>query len=143
MFKEFKAFIMRGNVLDLAVAVVIGAAFGVIVTSFVNDILMPPLGLLLGRVDFTNLFINLTPEKYSGPSLAEAKKAGAATLNYGLFINNILNFLCVCGLHQTHAELLGARKALGVSFKMLFHNRKIFYIAEQILKYFCVFDGNS
>ena len=95
MFKEFKAFIMRGNVLDLAVALVIGVAFGVIVTSFVNDILMPLVGLLLGRVDFTNLFLNLTPEKYSGPSLAEAKKAGAATLNYGLFINNILNFLIV------------------------------------------------
>lgn len=95
MLKEFKAFIMRGNVLDLAVAVVIGAAFGVIVTSLVNDILMPPIGLLLGRVDFSNLFWNLTPDKYSGPSLAEAKKAGAATINYGLFINNILNFLII------------------------------------------------
>src|SRR5437660_274833 len=95
MLKEFKAFIMRGNVLDLAVAIVIGAAFGVIVTSFVNDILMPPIGLILGRVDFGNLFLNLTPDKYSGPSLADAKKAGAATINYGLFINNILNFLIV------------------------------------------------
>ena len=66
---------MRGNVLDLAVGIVIGAAFGVIVTSFVNDILMPPVGLLLGRVDFTNLFLNLTPDKYAGPSLADAKKA--------------------------------------------------------------------
>lgn len=95
MFKEFKAFIMRGNVVDLAVAVVIGAAFGIIVTSFVNDILMPPIGLLLGRVDFSNLFLNLTPDKYNGSSLAEAKKAGAATINYGLFINNILNFLII------------------------------------------------
>lgn len=95
MFKEFKTFIMRGNVLDLAVALVIGAAFGVIVNSFVNDILMPPIGLMLGRVDFSNLFLNMTPDKYSGPSLAEAKKAGAATLNYGLFINNILNFLII------------------------------------------------
>lgn len=95
MFKEFKTFIMRGNVLDLAVGIVMGAAFGVIVTSFVNDILMPPIGRLLGRVDFSNLFLNLTPDKYSGPSLAEAKKAGAATINYGLFINNILNFVIV------------------------------------------------
>lgn len=95
MFQEFKTFIMRGNVLDLAVALVIGAAFGLIVTSFVNDILMPPIGLALGHVDFANLFLNLTPDKYSGPSLAEAKKAGAATMNYGLFINNIINFLIV------------------------------------------------
>jgi len=95
MFKEFKTFIMRGNVLDLAIGIVIGAAFGVIVNSFVNDILMPPVGLLLGHVDFSNLFLNLTPDKYSGASLAEAKKAGAATLNYGQFINNILNFLII------------------------------------------------
>jgi large conductance mechanosensitive channel len=95
LFKEFKTFIMRGNVLDLAVGIVIGAAFGIIVTSLVNDILMPPIGLILGRVDFSNLFLNLTPDKYNGPSLAEAKKAGAATINYGLFINNILNFLII------------------------------------------------
>ncbi|MDQ6758498.1 MAG: large conductance mechanosensitive channel protein MscL [Acidobacteriota bacterium] len=95
MLKEFKTFIARGNVLDLAVGLVIGVAFGLIVTSFVNDILMPPIGLLLGRADFTNLFVNLTPDKYSGASLAEAKKAGAATLNYGLFINNLINFLIV------------------------------------------------
>ena len=95
MFKDFKTFIARGNVLDLAVGIVIGAAFGLIVTSFVNDILMPPVGLLLGRADFTNLFVNLTPDKYSGASLAEAKKAGAATLNYGLFINNLINFVIV------------------------------------------------
>jgi large conductance mechanosensitive channel len=95
MLKEFKTFIMRGNVMDLAVGIVIGAAFGTIVTSFVNDILMPPIGLLLGHVDFSNLFINLTPDKYSGPVLPEAKKAGAATINYGVFLNNILNFLIV------------------------------------------------
>lgn len=95
MFKEFKTFILRGNVIDLAIALVIGAAFGVVVTSFVNDLLMPPVGLLLGHVDFANLFVNLTPDKYNGPSLAEAKKAGAATLNYGLFINNVINFLIV------------------------------------------------
>ncbi|MBV8819071.1 MAG: large-conductance mechanosensitive channel protein MscL [Acidobacteriaceae bacterium] len=95
MLKEFKAFIMRGNVLDLAIAVLIGAAFGAIVTSMVNDILMPPLGLITGHVDFTNLFINLTPDKYSGNVLADAKKAGAATINYGVFINNVINFLIV------------------------------------------------
>ena len=95
MLKEFKTFIMRGNVLDLAVGIMIGAAFGLIVTSFVNDILMPPIGLLLGHVDFSNMFVNLTPDKYSGTSLADAKKAGAATINYGQFINNVINFLIV------------------------------------------------
>ncbi len=95
MFSEFKKFIMRGNVLDLAVGIVIGAAFGLIVSPFVNDILMPPIGLLLGHVDFSNMFINLTPDKYSGASLADAKKAGAATVNYGVFINNVINFLIV------------------------------------------------
>jgi large conductance mechanosensitive channel len=91
VYKEFKEFIMRGNVVDLAVAVVIGAAFGRIVTSFVEDILMPPIGLLLGNVDFSNLFINLSGKDYD--SIAAAKAAGAATLNYGIFINNIINFL--------------------------------------------------
>ena len=95
MLKEFKTFLARGNVLDLAVALVIGIAFGLVVTSFVNDILMPPVGLLLGRVDFANLFVNLTPDKYSGSSLAEAKKAGAATLNYGQFLNTLINFALV------------------------------------------------
>jgi large conductance mechanosensitive channel len=95
MFKEFKTFIMRGNVLDLAVGIIIGAAFGQIVNSLVNDILMPPIGLILGHVDFTNLFLNLTPEKYAGGVLADAKKAGAATINYGLFINTLINFLIV------------------------------------------------
>lgn len=93
MLKEFKAFAMRGNVVDLAVGVIIGAAFGKIITSFVNDILMPPLGLLMGKVDFTNRFISLTGEKFA--SLADAQEAGAPTLNYGLFINNIINFLIV------------------------------------------------
>src|SRR5271157_265770 len=92
MFKEFKEFAMRGNVLDMAVGIVIGAAFGGIVTSFVNDMLMPPIGLLLGRVDFSNLFINL---KGSYPSVAAAKAAGAATLNYGMFMNTVINFLIV------------------------------------------------
>jgi large conductance mechanosensitive channel len=93
MVKEFREFIQRGNVVDLAVAVVIGAAFGKIVTSFVEDILMPPIGLALGKVDFSNLFINLSGKEY--PSVAAAKAAGAATLNYGIFINTILNFIII------------------------------------------------
>jgi len=93
MLKEFKEFIMRSNVLDLAVAVIIGAAFGKIVTSFVNDIIMPPIGLLLGKVDFSNLFINLSGTPYK--SLAEAQSAGAPTLNYGLFLNTVIDFLIV------------------------------------------------
>lgn len=93
MFKEFKAFIMRGNVLDLAVAVIIGGAFGKIISSLVNDIIMPPIGLLLGSVDFSSLFINLSSKSYA--SLAEAQKAGTPTLNYGLFINTVVDFLIV------------------------------------------------
>jgi len=93
MLKEFKEFVTRGNVLDLAVAVIIGGAFGKIVTSFVNDVLMPPFGLLLGGVDFTNLFIPLDGQTYE--SLETAKTAGAATLNYGVFINTIIDFLII------------------------------------------------
>jgi large conductance mechanosensitive channel len=93
MFKEFKTFIMRGNVLDLAVGIIIGGAFGKIITSFVGDVLMPPIGLLLGKVDFSSLFLNLSGTSY--PTLAEAKKAGAATLNYGMFINTIIDFVIV------------------------------------------------
>ncbi|MEO5818589.1 MAG: large conductance mechanosensitive channel protein MscL [Gemmatimonadaceae bacterium] len=93
MLKEFKAFAMRGNVLDLAVALVIGAAFGKIVTSFVEDVLMPPIGLLLGKVDMKSLFIDLSGKGYA--TLAEAKAAGAATINYGLFINTIVDFIFV------------------------------------------------
>jgi large conductance mechanosensitive channel len=93
MLKEFKAFAMRGNVLDLAIALVIGAAFGKIVTSFVEDILMPPIGLLLGKVDMKSLFIDLSGKHYA--TLAEAKAAGAATINYGLFINTIVDFIFV------------------------------------------------
>lgn len=84
---------MRGNVIDLAVAVIIGGAFGKIITSLVNDVLMPPIGLLLGKVDFSNLYINMGVEKYA--SLAEAQAAGAPTLNYGLFLNNVVDFLIV------------------------------------------------
>jgi len=93
MLKDFRAFLMRGNVVDLAVAVVIGAAFGAIVTSFVKDILMPPIGLVLGRVNFDDLFVTLSGASY--PSLAAAKAAGAPTLNYGAFINTIINFVIV------------------------------------------------
>jgi large conductance mechanosensitive channel len=93
MLKDFKAFLMRGNVVDLAVALVIGAAFGAVITSFVNDILMPPIGLALNGVDFTNLFVSLTGQSYA--SLAAAKAAGAPTLNYGLFFNAIINFVIV------------------------------------------------
>ncbi|HSD50307.1 MAG TPA: large conductance mechanosensitive channel protein MscL [Candidatus Methylomirabilis sp.] len=93
MLKEFKEFAMRGNVLDMAVGIVIGAAFGKIVAVFVSDVLMPPIGLLLGKVDFSNLFINLSGKPVS--SLAEAKAAGAATINYGLFLNTVIDFLIV------------------------------------------------
>ena len=93
MLKEFKEFVMRGNVVDLAIGIVIGAAFGKIVTSFVEDVLMPPIGLALGNVDFSNLFINLSGKDY--PSVAAAKAAGAATLNYGIFFNAIINFLII------------------------------------------------
>ncbi len=91
--KEFKEFIMRGNVLDLAIGVIIGAAFGKIVTSFTNDIVMPPIGLLLGKVDFSNLYINLSGTAY--PTLAAAKEAGAPTINYGSFLNTIIDFIIV------------------------------------------------
>jgi large conductance mechanosensitive channel len=93
MLKEFKEFAMRGNVLDMAVGIIIGAAFGQIVTSFVQDVLMPPIGRLLGHVDFSNLFVNLSETHY--PTIAAAKAAGAATLNYGLFLNTVINFLIV------------------------------------------------
>ncbi|ACZ62281.1 large conductance mechanosensitive channel protein MscL [Dehalococcoides mccartyi] len=95
MFKEFKTFIMRGNVVDLAVGIVIGAAFGAIVNSLVKDVLMPPVGLLLGNVDFSNLFIVLKEGAASGPyeSLLVAQTAGAVTINYGVFINALINFL--------------------------------------------------
>lgn len=93
MLKEFKEFALRGNVLDLAMAVILGVAFGNIVTSFVNDILMPPIGMLLGNVDFTNLFITLSAEEYE--SLAAAQEAGAATINYGVFINTVIDFVII------------------------------------------------
>jgi large conductance mechanosensitive channel len=93
MLKDFREFIMRGNVLDLAIAVIIGAAFGKIVTSLVTDILMPPLGLVLKNVDFANLFIDLSGGHHA--TLAEAKAAGDATINYGIFLNTVIDFLIV------------------------------------------------
>lgn len=93
MLKEFRAFIARGNVLDLAVAVIIGGAFGKIITSLVNDVLMPVIGLLLGKISFANLFFALDGNKY--PSVEAAKAAGAGTINYGLFINAVIDFLIV------------------------------------------------
>ena len=98
MFKDFKEFAMRGNVVDMAVGIVIGAAFGTIVKSFVADVLMPPIGLLLGNVDFSNFFVTLQQgAKAPGPygSLAAAKAAGAVTLNYGFFINTLISFLII------------------------------------------------
>jgi large conductance mechanosensitive channel len=97
MLKEFKEFAMRGNVLDLAVGIIIGAAFGTIVNSLVNDVIMPPIGLILGGVDFTDLFVVLREGTKPGPylTLADAKAAGAVTLNYGMFINTIVSFLIV------------------------------------------------
>jgi len=93
MFKEFKEFAMKGNVLDMAVGIIIGAAFGKIISSFVSDLLMPIIGSLLGKVDFSNLFINLSGQAY--PTIAAAKAAGAATFNYGIFINTVIDFLII------------------------------------------------
>jgi large conductance mechanosensitive channel len=93
MFAEFKKFIMRGNVMDLAIGVIIGAAFGKIVTSLVNDILMPIVGLATGKMDFSNMFVSLNGQSY--PTVAAAKAAGAPTLNYGIFINTVIEFLIV------------------------------------------------
>lgn len=93
MLKEFKEFAMKGSLLDLAVGFIMGGAFGKIVTSLVNDVIMPPIGLLLGKVDFASLFINLSGKPYA--SMAEAKAAGAATINYGIFLNVFIDFLIV------------------------------------------------
>jgi large conductance mechanosensitive channel len=93
MLKEFKEFAMRGNVLDMAIGIIMGVAFGKIVTSLVNDVVMPPIGLVLGKVDFSNLFIDLSGKSYA--TLAEAKAAGAATIKYGLFLNTVLDFTIV------------------------------------------------
>jgi len=117
MLKEFKAFIMRGNVIDLAVAVIIGAAFGKIITSLVTDVLMPPIGLIVGKVDFSNLYLNLSGTSY--PSLSAAKAAGAATVNYGMFLNAAIDFIIVAFVlfmvirtaNQMQAKLVKAQAA--------------------------------
>lgn len=96
IWKEFKTFVARGNVFDLAVGIVIGAAFGTVVSSFVKDVLMPPVGMLAGGVDFSELYLNLSGGEYA--SLAEATRAGAATVNYGVFLNNLLSFLVVAAV---------------------------------------------
>lgn len=93
MLKEFKEFAMKGPVVDLAVGVIIGGAFGKIITSLVDDVIMPPIGRMLGNVDFANLFVNLSGKEY--PSVTAAKAAGAATINYGIFFNTILNFVII------------------------------------------------
>jgi large conductance mechanosensitive channel len=93
MLKEFKAFVMRGNVLDLAVAVIIGAAFGAVVTSMVNDVVMPPIGMILGHIDFKDLFISLNGQSYA--SVAAARTAAAPVIAYGQFLNTVINFLIV------------------------------------------------
>lgn len=93
MLKEFKAFAMRGNVLDMAIGIILGGAFGKIVSSFVNDVMMPPLGRLMGNVDFSNLFVSLTGQSFA--TLKEARDKGAATLNYGVFVNTLIDFVLV------------------------------------------------
>lgn len=97
MLKEFREFAMRGNVVDMAVGIIIGAAFGTIVTSLVQDVIMPPIGLLLGNIDFSNLFLVLKDGKAAGPyaTVAAAKAAGAVTMNVGIFINTVISFILV------------------------------------------------
>jgi large conductance mechanosensitive channel len=139
MLKEFKEFAMRGNVLDMAVGIIIGAAFGTIVTSLVNDVIMPPVGLALGGVDFTNMFVTLRDgAKAAGPyaSLATAKDAGAVTLNYGVFVNAIVSFVIVAfaifmivkganSLKQKQAEAPAAPPAPTADQKLLAEIRDI------------------
>jgi large conductance mechanosensitive channel len=108
MLKEFKEFALKGNVVDLAIAVIIGGAFGKIITSLVNDILMPPFGMLLGGVNFTDLFISLDGQTY--PSLAAATAAGAPTINYGIFLNNIISFLIIAWVLFLIVKAMNAMK---------------------------------
>jgi large conductance mechanosensitive channel len=108
MLKEFKEFALKGNVVDLAIAVIIGGAFGKIITSLVNDIIMPPFGMLLGGVNFTDLFISLDGQTY--PSLAVATAAGAPTINYGIFLNNIISFLIIAWVLFLVVKAMNAMK---------------------------------
>ena len=121
MIREFKEFIARGNVIDLAVGVIIGAAFGAITKSVVDDLVMPLIGLIVGKVDFANLFVTLSPGKLTVPAatLAEAKAAGAVTLNYGLFINVVINFFLIAFavfmlvkvVNRVRAQMASAKEA--------------------------------
>ena len=95
VWKDFKKFAFKGNVIDMAVGIIIGAAFGKIIDSFVKDIIMPPIGLLLGKVDFSNLYLQLSPHDVTYPTLQAAKDAGAVTLNYGAFLNTVISFLII------------------------------------------------
>ena len=121
LFQEFKEFAMRGNVVDMAVGIVIGAAFGTIVNSLVTDVIMPPIGLLMGNVDFSDLFINLSGQDY--PSLAAARAAGAPAISYGVFLNAVINFIIVAfaifllvkGMNQLRAAGRGAGRAAGAA----------------------------
>ncbi len=114
MWHEFKEFAFKGNVVDLAVAFILGGAFGKIVTSLVSDIIMPPIGMLLGRVDFASLFINLSGGDY--PSVAAAREAGAATINYGIFINTFIEFLIVAfALYLVIKQVNRVRKPVAVT----------------------------
>ncbi len=108
MLKEFKEFALKGNVVDLAIAVIIGGAFGKIITSLVNDIIMPPFGMLLGGVNFTDLFISLDGQTY--PSLAVATAAGAPTINYGIFLNNIISFVIIAWVLFLVVKAMNAMK---------------------------------
>ncbi len=108
MLKEFKEFALKGNVMDMAIGIIIGAAFGPIVKSLVNDVIMPPIGLLMGNVDFSNLFIALDGKDYA--SLAAAQEAGAATINYGVFINTIVNFIIVAFAVFMMVKVMNAAK---------------------------------
>ena len=131
MFKEFKEFAMRGNVMDMAVGIVIGAAFGTIVTSLVKDVIMPPIGLLLGNVDFSNIFAILKEGKTVGPyaSVAAAKAAGAVTINVGVFINTIINFLIVA-----FAIFLVIRSIRGKSLADIHGKPMMWHVYQQALK---------
>ena len=95
LVKELKEFILRGNVIDMAIGIIIGAAFGKVVDSFVKDIIMPPIGLLLGKVDFSNLYLQIYPQNLHYSTFEAAKNAGAVTINYGIFFNNVISFLIV------------------------------------------------
>ena len=136
MFKEFKEFAMRGNVVDMAVGIIIGAAFGSIVKSVVADIIMPPIGLLLGDVDFSNLFVVIKQGAVAGTfaTVAEAQKAGAVTINYGMFINTIISFLIVAFAVFLLIKGLNTLKIWGSSLRLTFEDI-IFNMFEAVFKF--------